>query len=81
MTIKYILAMKSEDGEILLGDQTDDFMASFKDGRWIADDIFEFYDLEENFWHIQDDAEIHRLMAEARAALESQSHPGLSPKP
>ncbi len=69
MTIKHILAMRSDDGEISLFDESDKFMASFKDGQWIADDVFEFRDIEENFYHITDDAEVMRIIAEARSVL------------
>ena len=69
MTIQHILAMKSESGEILLSDKSDDFMASFKGGKWIADDVFECADLEENFWHIRDNTEVLRLIAEAKTVL------------
>lgn len=69
MTIKHILAMRSDDGEISLFDESDKFMASFNDGQWIADDVFEFRDIEENFYHITDDAEVMRIIAEARSVL------------
>ena len=69
MTIKHILAMKSDSGELSLYDQTDDFSASFKGGEWINDSVFEFRDLEQNFFHIDDDSEIRQIMNEARSAL------------
>lgn len=69
MTIKHILAMRSNDGEISLYDETDHFMASYKDGQWIGDDVFEFKDIEENFYHITDDLEVMRIISEARSIL------------
>jgi hypothetical protein len=74
VTIKHILAMRSDDGEISLYDETDHFMASFKDGKWVADDVFEFKDIEENFYHITDDAEVLRIIAEARSILGRTLH-------
>ena len=63
----HILAMKSSSGEILIADQTDNFCASFRDGKWIADDIFGSEELFENFQHIQDEEESMRILAEARS--------------
>lgn len=72
MTTEHILAMRSKNGDILLSDSKARFMASYKidKGLWIADDVFESSDLEYNFSHIDDDAEILRLIAEAIEALE-----------
>ena len=74
-TTKHILAMRSKNGDILLSDSKARFMASYKKDRglWIADDVFECSDLEYNFSHIDDDAEVLRLMAEARVALGQPS--------
>lgn len=70
MDTEHILAMKSAGtGNIHLFDETDDFMASFYKGKWIADTVFDYADLQENFDHMTDDDEILRLLAEARAAL------------
>ncbi len=76
-TTKHILAMRSERGEISLFDRIDYFMASFKDGKWVADDIFDFDDVWENFRHLTDDQEIIQIMAEARAALGQPLSTGL----
>ena len=67
--IRHILAMRSTKGEVSLFDQTDNFQASYKDGKWINDAIFEFADIEENFEHIENDDEILEIIGEARAAL------------
>ena len=69
MSIDHVLAMKSENHEVLLFDESDEFQASFKNGGLIAGDVFEYTDLQENFWHIQDNNEVLRLLAEARASL------------
>ncbi len=68
-TTKHILAMRSAHGEISLFDTFDKFMASFKDGKWINDDIFNFDDVWDNFEHMTDDDEIIKIMGEARSAL------------
>lgn len=70
MKSETILAMMSERGEILLADKRDNFFASFQDGKWIADDIFEFESLVEDFWHIRCKQKIDELLNEARAALK-----------
>ena len=61
--------MKSDTGEISLFDDTDNFMASYKGGKWIADSVFEFRDIEQNFYHIEAADEVLQIMAEARKVL------------
>lgn len=67
--IKHILAMRSDTGELSLFDETDNFMASYRGGKWIADDVFEMRDIEQNFYHIEDDKEVLKIMDEARKIL------------
>ena len=67
--IEHIFAVSSDKGEILLYDATDKFIASLQNGAWFTGDVFHYLDLEENFFHIKDDDEVLRLLAEAREAL------------
>ena len=64
-----VLLQKSDDGKICLFDRRDKFHASFKDGSWVNDVLFQSYELEE-FNLINDENEIERVLAEARAALK-----------
>jgi len=73
MDTEHILAMKSDSGNIHMFDETDDFIACFCDGKWVRRTVFSYSDLQENFRHMTDDAEILRLLAEARAALAQDS--------
>ncbi|MBA3992557.1 MAG: hypothetical protein C0469_03450 [Cyanobacteria bacterium DS2.3.42] len=66
--MKDVLMQRSEKGEIAIYDRRDKFLASFKNGQWIGDDVFNFYELEE-FTVLYDDNEIVQVLAEARAAL------------
>lgn len=76
MSTEHILAMRSEQGEIHLFDESDNFMADFKEGKWFCGTIFNFDDIWDNFEHISDDREVLRLLAEARAALDHTSTAG-----
>jgi hypothetical protein len=62
------LVQQSDKGEIAVFDGRDDFIAAFKDGKWIADLGFNSYELEE-FNLILDEIESARILTEARAAL------------
>lgn len=70
MSIENLLAMQSDSGEILVSDKSDDFIASFRNGEWIADDVFEMEDLAENFYHILDETEVLNLLQVARGELK-----------
>ncbi len=59
---------RSDDGDISIFDERDNFIASFKRGQWIDDLVFQTYELEE-FTIIEDEVEIFRVLAEARKAL------------
>jgi len=63
-----VLLQMSDAGDICLFDQRDDFHASFKNGNWVNDLLFQSYELEE-FNLINDQKEIDRVLAEARTAL------------
>lgn len=67
---EHLSASRADDGRISLFDKSDQFMASFVDGKWIGDQVFRWTDLEENFKLIYDEDEVVRLIAEARAALK-----------
>lgn len=69
MNIDNILAERSKIGEISLYDRTDKFEASFKDGKWLCGPVFDFDYLERYFLPITDEAEVTRLMNEARSIL------------
>lgn len=70
----------SDDGRIFVFDGRDDFMASFSGGRWVADQLFVWADLEENFNQPENEAEILRILTEARIAL-GQPSTSREPKP
>lgn len=63
-----VLLQKSDSGEICLYDRRDNFHASFKNGAWVNDVLFQSYELEE-FNLINDQKEIETILAEARTAL------------
>ncbi|MCA9805678.1 MAG: hypothetical protein KC777_27090 [Cyanobacteria bacterium HKST-UBA02] len=63
-----VLLQKSDSGEICLYDRRDNFHASFKNGTWVNDLVFQSYELEE-FNLISDQKEIETVLAEARTAL------------
>lgn len=63
-----VILQRSENGQIHVFDRRDDFIASFKDGKWVGDLLFNSYELEE-FDLIEDEAEIEHVLAMARAAL------------
>lgn len=63
-----VLVSKSDNGEISIFDERAKFAASFRDGQWIARRVFQALELEE-FTIIEDEAEIERILAEARNAL------------
>lgn len=67
--MKDVLVQRSEAGEIAIYDRRDKFLASFQNGQWIGDDVFNFYELEE-FTVLYDDIEVLQLLTEARAALD-----------
>jgi hypothetical protein len=69
MSTENILVERSQIGEISIYDRTDKFVASFKDGRWLDEAIFDFDYLEQNFTRITNEDEVLGLVAEARAAL------------
>lgn len=73
MSTSQVLALKSEKGEILLFDDTDSFLASFKNGSWVATDLFQFDDIEDNFSPVVDSQEIESLFKAARAALNKKA--------
>lgn len=66
--LQNMLTRRSDKGEISIFDETDNFLDSFKAGKWIADDLFQYSNFD-NFIVIVDEHEISRLAAEARAAL------------
>jgi hypothetical protein len=66
--VKNVNVRKSDKAEISVFDRRDDFLASFRDGKWVADDLFEDWEYKE-FTILEDDNEITSLMFEARKAL------------
>ncbi len=71
MVLRHILAARSAQGEIFLFDETDNFVASFKNGAWCAKQLFRFSELDDNFRPIEEDSEILQLINEARRALSN----------
>lgn len=67
--LEQISVCKSDDGRISVFDQRDNFMASFVDGRWVADQSFRWTDLEDNFYALDEESQIWRVLREAREAL------------
>lgn len=67
--LQKILVRKSDEGEISIFDETDNFLASYKDGKWVADDVFQYSDFDK-FTVITNEQEIAKLAAEARSALD-----------
>lgn len=70
MTIENILVERSKTGEISIYDKADKFVASYKDGKWLDGAVFDFDYLERNFVRVTNEAEVLKLMSEARAALD-----------
>lgn len=68
MLLDSVLLRRSDRGEIELYDQRDKFIASMKHGKWQAKLLFNDYELED-FTIIEDEQEIAKVLAEARAAL------------
>ncbi len=68
MLVNSVLVRRSDDAEIELFDERDSFIASFKNGKWVKALVFSDYELED-FDLIEDEREIERVLAEARAAL------------
>lgn len=66
--MKNVLVRRSNRDEVSIFDGRDDFMASFRNGHWVDNAIFQESELED-FTIIRDDNEILRLLTEARAAL------------
>jgi hypothetical protein len=64
-----VLIRRSDRGEISIYDRRDDFLASFKNGKWVDTDIFSSYELEE-FIILEDESEIASVLNEARTALD-----------
>lgn len=67
--VDHITASRSDAGDIFLFDSTDDFTASYKNGMWVNDQEFEFWELDELFYDITDDSEVLKLITEARSAV------------
>lgn len=63
-----VFLRRSDKGEICLYDKRDKFMACLKAGSWLNDLVFQDHELDE-FAIIEDENEIERVLAEARAAL------------
>lgn len=68
-----VLLQKSEDGDVRLYDRRDQFQACYKSGQWFNELIFNDDDLED-FYLIDDENEIERILSEARIAL---NRPGI----
>lgn len=66
--LNHVLIRKSERGDICLFDERDNLVASYKNGKWIADDVFEYDDFD-HFTVVTDEAEIEKLSADARREL------------
>lgn len=73
--LEHVNASRSDDGRISIYDNRDGFMASFGDGQWIGDQMFRWTDLDTNFTLIYDEAEIVRLLKEAKTASEQPQTP------
>lgn len=63
-----VLIRVSDEGNISVFDPRDTFMASFRDGKWVNDLLFNAYELEE-FTIVEDSNEILHILEQARAAL------------
>jgi hypothetical protein len=63
-----VILQRSEQGNCCLFDRRDKFVACKKDGNWVTTPLFEDSELEE-FYLIEDEQEILRVLEEARAAL------------
>ena len=61
-------------GQVLVdsGEGSTGFVASFVDGRWTADMLFEVYELHYDFWRVRDVNEAQALFEQARHAVLSQ---------
>lgn len=66
--LQNILVRRSNKGKIAIFDEVDNFLASYKDGKWIADDVFQYSDFDD-FTVVEDEHEISKLATEARNAL------------
>lgn len=66
--VQNILVRRSDKGEISIFDEFDNFLASYKDGKWIADDVFQYSDFD-SFTVVEDNLEIERIAQEAMATL------------
>lgn len=63
-----VMVRCSENAEIEVYDERDKFIASKRNGEWHNKLLFNDFELEE-FKILEDDTEIARVLAEARAAL------------
>jgi len=66
---KFVMLRRADDGRISLFDNRDEFQASYKNGKWVNDSIFQWHSLDD-FTIIDDDAEIIRVLHEARTVLD-----------
>lgn len=66
--ISPVFMRRSDDGEICLYDDRDEFMACFKSGKWVNDLIFSDFALEE-FHIVEDEEVIWPTLEQARSAL------------
>ena len=68
MLANSVLIRRSDNADIEIYDERDNFIASKKQGEWHNKLLFNDYELEE-FTLIENDAEIESILEEARAAL------------
>ena len=68
MSANLLVAMRAANGDIYLSDPEKHFLASCKNKEWGLDG-FSCEELDENFYSIEDKAEVVNLFAEARAIL------------
>ena len=66
--------LKGRRGQILVdsGEAKKRFVASFIDGRWTADMLFEVYELRDDFWRVRDENMVEALIEQAIGAIQSQ---------
>lgn len=63
---------KSEDGRIAVRSKEENFVASFDKGKWVAELVFDAYELEE-LRQVTDPKEAQAIYSEAKKALECGS--------
>jgi len=63
---------KSKNGDLFVLAE-DGFAASFKNGKWTEEILFDQYQMRDDFTYIDDELESQRIFKEALVALEHDS--------